>query len=126
MRYGLARIDALCHLASHRDEETKQTDGLILLRRSGIVSARAKALSRGGRVAKFDLKAYARQGAAARVAELNAELAAIYRVFPDLRGDAKASAGGQKRKRRAMTAAQKAEVSKRMKKYWAARRAKKG
>jgi hypothetical protein len=30
------------------------------------------------------------------------------------------------RKRRGMTAAQKAEVSKRMKKYWAARRAKKG
>ena len=30
------------------------------------------------------------------------------------------------RKRKAMTAAQKAEVSKRMKKYWAARRAKKG
>ena len=31
-----------------------------------------------------------------------------------------------RRKRRGMTAAQKAEVSKRMKKYWAARRAKKG
>jgi hypothetical protein len=37
-------------------------------------------------VAKFDLKAYAKQGAAARVAELNAELTAIYRTFPDLRG----------------------------------------
>jgi hypothetical protein len=36
-------------------------------------------------VAKFDLKAYARQGAAARVAELNEELAAIFRVFPELR-----------------------------------------
>ena len=36
-------------------------------------------------MAKFDLKAYARQGAAARVAELNAELAAIFRVFPELR-----------------------------------------
>jgi hypothetical protein len=33
-------------------------------------------------VAKFDLKAYARHGAAARVAELNEELTAIYRVFP--------------------------------------------
>ena len=76
-------------------------------------------------MAKFDLKAYARQGAAARVADLNAELAAIYRVFPDLRGGVKASALGRKRKRRGMSAAQKAEVSKRMKKYWAARRAKK-
>jgi len=81
-------------------------------------------------VAKFDLKAYARQGAAARVAELNEELAAILRVFPELRsGATKGSTAGavaRKRKRRAMTAAQKAEVSKRMKKYWAARRAKKG
>jgi hypothetical protein len=81
-------------------------------------------------VAKFDLKAYARQGAAARVAELNEELAAILRVFPELRsGATKGSTTGavaRKRKRRAMTAAQKAEVSKRMKKYWAARRAKNG
>ena len=82
-------------------------------------------------MAKFDLKAYARQGAAARVAELNEELVAIYRAFPELRRDAKASGGGvvgnaRKRKRRGMTAAQKAEVSKRMKKYWAARKAKKG
>ena len=82
-------------------------------------------------MAKFDLKAYARQGAAARVAELNEELAAIFRVFPELRsGATKGSTTGavaRKRKRRAtMTAAQKAEVSKRMKKYWAARRAKKG
>jgi hypothetical protein len=75
-------------------------------------------------VAKFDLKAYARQGAAARVAELNAELATIYRVFPDLRAGTKASAGRGKRKHRGMTAAQKAEVSKRMKKYWAERRKK--
>ena len=81
-------------------------------------------------MAKFDLKAYARQGAAARVAELNAELGAIFQVFPDLRsGAAKGSATRvvtRKRKRRGMTAAQKAEVSKRMKKYWAARKAKKG
>jgi hypothetical protein len=82
-------------------------------------------------VAKFDLKEYARQGAAARVTELNAELAVIFRVFPELRRGIKAGEGGaignaRKRKRRAMTAAQKAEVSKRMKKYWAGRKAKKG
>ena len=41
-------------------------------------------------MAKFDLKAYARQGAAARVTELNAELAAIFRVFPELRRGIKA------------------------------------
>jgi len=81
-------------------------------------------------VAKFDLKAYARQGAAARVAELNAELAAIFRVFPELRRGVKKGEGGlvgngRKPRRRGMTAAQKAEVSKRMKKYWADRRAKK-
>ena len=72
-------------------------------------------------MAKFDLKAYARQGAAARVAELNEELAAILRVFPELRsGAAKGPAAtvvARQRKRRGMTAAQKAEVSKRMKKY---------
>jgi hypothetical protein len=81
-----------------------------------------------GRVAKFDLKAYARHGAAARVEELNSELAAIYRVFPDLRqgigsGTAKIS---PRRRRKPMSAAQKAAVSRRMKAYWAARKAKKG
>ena len=60
------------------------------------------------------------------MAELNAELAAIYRVFSDLRGGASKPAAGRKRERRAMTATEKAEVSKRMKKYWAARRATKG
>jgi hypothetical protein len=78
----------------------------------------------------FDLKAYARRGAEARIAELTAELKDIYKAFPGLRsGGASAPqvAGGvRRRKRRVMTAAQKAEVSKRMKKYWAARRAKKG
>jgi hypothetical protein len=64
------------------------------------------------------------------VTELNAELAAIFRVFPELRSEAAkgpaAAPVARKRKRRGMTAAQKAEVSKRMKKYWAAKRAKKG
>ena len=78
----------------------------------------------------IDLKAYARRGAEARIAELTAELNDIYKAFPDLRsGGASASQvpdTRRRRKRRAMTAAQKAEVSKRMKKYWAAKRAKKG
>lgn len=75
-------------------------------------------------MAKFDLKAYARQGAAARVAELNAELAAIFRVFPDLRRGTGTGAAKvpRRRRRKPMSAAQKAVVSKRMKAYWAERR----
>ena len=88
------------------------------------------AMSGGYTLTSIDLKAYARRGAEARIAELNAELNDIYKAFPDLRrggaSPAQAAGGGRRRKRRAMTAAQKAEVSKRMKKYWAARRAKKG
>jgi hypothetical protein len=80
----------------------------------------------------FDLKAYARRGAEARIAELTAELNEIYKAFPDLRRGAarptvsNAGAGRRRRRRKPMSAAQKAEVSKRMKKYWAAKRAKKG
>jgi hypothetical protein len=80
----------------------------------------------------FDLKAYARRGAEARISELTAELNEIYRVFPDLgRGATRApasnaGAGRRRRKRKPMSAAQKAAVSKRMKAYWAKRNAKKG
>ena len=38
-----------------------------------------------GDLAKFDMREYARQGARARATELEAELAEIYRAFPDLR-----------------------------------------
>jgi hypothetical protein len=82
-------------------------------------------------LATFDLKAYARRGAEARIAELTGELNDIYKAFPDLRsGGASASqvpgGGSRGRKRRGMTAAQKAAVSKRMKAYWAKRRARSG
>ena len=76
----------------------------------------------------IDLKAYARRGAEARIAELTAELNAIYKAIPDLRrGSARPTAsttgaGGRRRRRKPMSAAQKAAVSKRMKKYWAERR----
>jgi len=77
-------------------------------------------------LAKFDLKEYARRGAEARISELTEELTAIYRAFPDLRrGSAAApprATGGAIRRRKPMTAAQKREVSRRMKKYWAERR----
>ena len=80
-------------------------------------------------MAKFDLKEYARRGAEARVAELSAELAEIYRAFPALRsrGGRRGASGGDgaaraRRHRKPMTAAQKKAVSVRMKKYWASRR----
>jgi hypothetical protein len=90
-----------------------------------------------GRLAKFDLKEYARRGAEARVAELRAELAEIYRTFPGLRRGGAAAAdgdgsttgsrrrGAKRRKsarKREMSEAQKRAVSLRMKKYWADRR----
>jgi hypothetical protein len=77
------------------------------------------------------LKALARQGAAQRYAELQAELAALKATFPELgrggrgRPAASASAGAGSRRRRSMNAAQRKEVSERMTKYWAARRAEK-
>ena len=79
----------------------------------------------------IDLKAYARRGAEARVAEITAELNDIYKAFPDLRRGAASpsaatvGAGGGRRKRKPMSAAQRKAVGHRMKAYWAARRAKK-
>jgi hypothetical protein len=82
-------------------------------------------------LAKVDMKEYARIGAEARVAQLHAELNEIYRAFPSLRSrrgadaagaPAKSPQGAQRRGRRTMTAAQRLEVSRRMKRYWAGRR----
>jgi hypothetical protein len=78
-------------------------------------------------LATFDLKQYALRGAQARVQELQQELTAIYRAFPGLRrgggaAAAAASSGRPVRRRKPMSAAQKREVSRRMKKYWAERR----
>lgn len=86
-------------------------------------------------MAKVDLKEYARRGAAARVAELRAELAEIYKTFPGLRSAGAAgtdgTAGGGRRrtgrrkgarKRPEMSEAQKRAVSLRMKRYWANRK----
>jgi hypothetical protein len=87
-------------------------------------------------LAKFDLKEYARKGAEARVAELQAELSSIFRAFPDLRAGrpgrgagaprrtAAAAAAPARRRRSRMSAAQRKAVSARMKKYWAERRGK--
>jgi hypothetical protein len=84
-----------------------------------------------------DLKALARLGAQARIAELIAEIDAILKAFPEL-GRAAVRPGHQniqaevepavrRRKRSTMSVAARKAVSERMKRYWAERRkAKKG
>ena len=74
------------------------------------------------------LRRLARLGAVARLEQLKEEEAAIRAEFPELfggrRGNGRAAKGSAPRKRRrpAMTAAQRKEVSERMRKYWAERR----
>jgi hypothetical protein len=77
------------------------------------------------------LRRLARLGAVARLEQLRQEEAAIRAEFPELfggrRGNGKAprsAADGKarRRKRPAMTAAQRKAVSERMRKYWAERR----
>ena len=75
------------------------------------------------------LRRLARLGAVARLEQLREEEAAIRAEFPELfggrRGNGKVpekERSGRKRRRRAMTAAQRKEVSERMRKYWAERR----
>jgi hypothetical protein len=79
-----------------------------------------------------DLRRYALRGAEARLLELGKEAASIYQAFPELRKrggrsvpDAPSRAAtrtSQRRRGRAMSQAQREEVSARMKRYWAQRR----
>jgi hypothetical protein len=72
-----------------------------------------------------ELRRLARMGAAARLAELERERAALLRDFPGLRAassGAEVKRDGGSRNRRVMSAANRRAVSIRMKKYWAARR----
>ena len=84
----------------------------------------------------LDLKDLARRGAIARLAELQAESAAILKQFPELKKIGRAGvaytddgttilpgrSSRSRRGRRPMSAAQRNAVSVRMRKYWAARR----
>jgi len=74
-----------------------------------------------------DVNQWAKLGAAARLKEIQAEEAAIYRAFPDLKGQrivaASAATGGRAKKKR-FSAAGKAAISEGMRKYWARRKAK--
>ena len=75
----------------------------------------------------IDMKSLAREGAKARLWELETETHQLLQAFPDLRdGDRTpaTSQGGTGRGRRQMTAAERRSVSVRMKKYWAERRQK--
>ena len=75
----------------------------------------------------IDMKSLAREGAKARLWQLETEKNELLRAFPDLRdGDRipATSQDGTGRGRRQMTAAERRSVSVRMKKYWAERRQK--
>jgi len=75
----------------------------------------------------------ARKGATHRLQELKAEIASLMKVFPHLRYGAAVSPampdpveegrGPRQPKRSKMSAAQRKAVSRRMKRYWAVRRA---
>jgi hypothetical protein len=89
-------------------------------------------------VAKFDLHSFARAGAIARIKEIQAEIAAITKIFPHLQfGSAlspampdsadvgtKSTVRSRKRRRKKAiwSAAQRKAVSERMKRYWAKQR----
>jgi len=85
------------------------------------------------------LRQLAKHGAAARILELEAEIAAIRGAFPATGGRRRGRRGGKRgrpagatrigaagRKRRRMSPAARRAISERMTKYWAARRARKG
>jgi len=77
-------------------------------------------------LSKQQLHELARHGAAARIAELRAEIAAITNAFSEVGGRSGARRKPRRaagtRKRRRMSAAARKAVSQRMTKYWAARR----
>jgi hypothetical protein len=82
-------------------------------------------------MASVELRRLALVGARARLQELQGEIAALVKAFPEIgRGGAKPAATTFKRKKPGrktpMTAAERKEVSERMKRYWAGRRATKG
>jgi hypothetical protein len=80
-----------------------------------------------------ELRRLARIGAGTRLGQLQVEIEDIYRTFPDLRSrkrvatdstNAATNGGSKPRRRKKMSAAARKAVGARMKKYWAARRAK--
>ncbi len=73
-----------------------------------------------------DVNQWAKLGAAARLKEIQEELATIYRAFPELKGQRNLATGastGGRQKRKRFSAAGKAAISEGMRKYWARRKA---
>ena len=81
-----------------------------------------------GNLNQDQLRRLARLGAVARLEQLREEEAAIRAEFPELFGgrrgntQVKGASGRKRRRRKAMSAAQRKDVSERMRKYWAERR----
>lgn len=80
-----------------------------------------------GNLNQDQLRRLARLGAVARLEQLREEEAAIRAEFPELFGGRRSNgevtkSGRRKRRRPAMSAAQRKQVSERMRKYWAERR----
>jgi len=80
-----------------------------------------------GNLSQDQLRRLARLGAVARLEQLREEEAAIRAEFPELFGGRRGNgrikeAESRKRRRKAMSAAQRKEVSERMRNYWAERR----
>ena len=74
-----------------------------------------------------DVNQWAKLGAAARLKQIQDELAAIYSAFPELkrqRSVATEAAPGGRQKRKRFSPAGKAAISEGMRKYWARRKAK--
>lgn len=79
------------------------------------------------KMGSVDLRRLAIVGARARLQELQSEITALVRAFPEIGRAATASPAAPRRlkpgRKTPMTAAERREVSERMKKYWAGRRA---
>ena len=73
-----------------------------------------------------DVNQWAKLGAAARLKEIQEELASIYMAFPELKGQRSLAptASSRGRKRARFSAEGKAAISEGMRKYWARRKAK--
>jgi hypothetical protein len=85
------------------------------------------ARTRANGLTSAKMREYARAGAEVTLERLRAEIAAIQRVFPELRtrapkGALRGAETAATQRRRGMSAAARRVVSERMKRYWANRR----
>jgi hypothetical protein len=80
-------------------------------------------------IAQEELRSLALVGARARYADLRAQMTALLKTFPELERAGAPATPRRARKpgrKNPMTAAERRQVSERMKKYWAERRAARG